>query len=414
MAEDLPNPIRRALDAGVDEAGLQRVWSSVRARREARKPARSIRWRPLVIAAATAVAATVIAAWPSDEGARPGPLTLLGGREPGVFGEGRAELSDGSTIDVSPGARISTLESSDGAFMLLLGSGRARFEVTPGGPRRWTIECGLVTVEVVGTIFTIARERDPESVVVEVERGAVLVRGELVHDRVQRLGAGDRLEVRAPIALVADAREPTPETGAPEEEDSEADAIDAPVRAPAWRELAERSAYREAYESLGDEGFRREVARAGVNELFALADVARLGGHPNDAIPPLERIVTEHSSDSRAALAAFTLGRIHLDNRGDARRAIELFDRALALGLPDDLAEAALARLAQARARIGDHDGARAAARTYLERYPRGAHRVALLPLAGVDETAREAPPTEAPPNETIPNEAGLGQASPE
>jgi transmembrane sensor len=336
-------------------------------------------WRTLALAAVLASALSAIAlstsfSGPSDpaHGTSPGPLRLADGREPGSF-EGATTLTDGSSIAVD--GRLTTLESSEQAFVLLLHEGRAHFEVTPGGPRRWTIECGLVTVEVVGTIFTITRDKAPEVVIVEVERGAVLVRGDLVEDRVQRLGPGDRLEVRAPVERVA-AVEMVPDIAPPETEE-----LVAPAR-PEWRELADRNQYREAYESLGDEGFRREVERAGVNELFALADVARLGGHPNDAIPPLERIVSEYPANSRASLAAFTLGRIHFDNRGDAARAIELFDRALALGLPPELAQAALARLAQARARTGDAAGASAAARQYLERYPSGPHRAALEPLA--------------------------------
>ena len=56
--------------------------------------------------------------------------------------------------------------------------GGVRFEVEPDGPRRWTIETGLATVEVVGTVFEV--ERAPGAVDVRVERGVVVVRGERV------------------------------------------------------------------------------------------------------------------------------------------------------------------------------------------------------------------------------------------
>ena len=71
--------------------------------------------------------------------------------------------------------------------------GAASFEVRPGGPRRWQIECGLATVEVVGTRFTCARGAD--RLHIGVEHGVVLVRGERVPNRVRRLAAGESLDV---------------------------------------------------------------------------------------------------------------------------------------------------------------------------------------------------------------------------
>src|SRR6185369_15078012 len=64
------------------------------------------------------------------------------------------ELSDGSRIDLRPGSHLAVLENSGRVFATLLGQGHADFEVRPGGPRRWIIECGAFTVEVVGTAFS--------------------------------------------------------------------------------------------------------------------------------------------------------------------------------------------------------------------------------------------------------------------
>lgn len=46
--------------------------------------------------------------------------------------------------------------------------------VQPGGPRRWQVEGGLATIEVVGTAGRLR---------VSVQRGAIVVRGEGVPDR---------------------------------------------------------------------------------------------------------------------------------------------------------------------------------------------------------------------------------------
>src|SRR5262249_12554261 len=103
-------------------------------------------------------------------------------------------LSDGSVIRLSPGARVEPLENAPAAVSLMLTVGEADFDVHEHGPRRWTIECGLASVEVVGTRFTITRV--PGELSIRVSRGIVLVRGERVPDRVRRLQAGGVLEVR--------------------------------------------------------------------------------------------------------------------------------------------------------------------------------------------------------------------------
>src|SRR5206468_1411078 len=60
-------------------------------------------------------------------------------------------LSDGSQIQLYPGASLVPLEASGTIFSAALQRGSAAFSVRPGGPRRWIIECGLATVEVIGT-----------------------------------------------------------------------------------------------------------------------------------------------------------------------------------------------------------------------------------------------------------------------
>jgi transmembrane sensor len=103
--------------------------------------------------------------------------------------------------------------------------------------------------------------------------------------------------------------------------------------------------------------------------------VARLSGHPRDALEPLERAITEHSHHPGAALAAFTLGRIHLDSLGDAASAAHDFDKAIALGLPQALVEDAYLRLIEARAKAGDRQGAHQAWLAHHQRFPQSARR---------------------------------------
>lgn len=147
----------------------------------------------------------------------------------------------------------------------------------------------------------------------------------------------------------------------------------APSNSRSWVTLARQGEFNEAFSLLGAEGLERETRSApSVGELYLLADVARRSGHPDDAVAPLERIIAGFPTDRRAAVAAFTLGRIQLNTLGEPARARWAFERAIELGVPPALTEDSLALLVEARARSGDSLGARAAARDYLRRYPEG------------------------------------------
>ena len=376
-------PLRSALRDDVEDEVLHRIWQEIDARFPGRAPRRRTWSAPAVavvvagVLGASGVAGIALSSLLRRNEA--GPLRLADGAalvavEAALDGPRGASvaLADGSRIELERGARLEPLESSGTTFAAALARGRAVFEVRPGGPRRWTIECGLATVEVVGTRFSC--ERRPGHLRVNVDRGTVLVRGERVPDRVRRLGAGEVIDIlenppeaaAAPSPAEAVAPAPVRQT-----------AVDSPRAAvaggpAAWRELARDGRHREAFRALGADGVRREARRLGVRDLLALADVARLSGHPAEAVAPLERILGELSSDPQAPLAAFTLGRIELDALSHPAEARAAFERALALGVPAGLREDAQARLVEACARAGATAAAASAASVYAREYPGG------------------------------------------
>ncbi|MEM9190748.1 MAG: FecR domain-containing protein [Myxococcota bacterium] len=416
----LPSRIGDVLDTEIDAPTLHRIASGVRARRSRRPVAGWFAGGTVVTSLAVASLAVALAFGISQRGSleeREVPLAF----EPGTT----TTLADGSSIRVGEDTELSTLEASDRAIVLHLQHGRGEFSVTPGGPRRWTIECGLASVEVVGTVFSI--DRTDDEVVVAVDRGAVLVRGEHVEDHVRRLGAGEELRVGATVVAQireeplgegsleddltedrftedrftedgrldevpegdVDPSERTAESDNPELAEATVEMEGREARRPqrrssgpaAWERLVHEGEHEQAYEVLG----RRGLARASRSErrpaqLFALADIARLSGHPNEAVTPLERLVALHPQDSRTPLAVFTLARIRLD-QGQAAEAVELFEQARSLPLPGRLAAASLAYLATARDRSGDHAGAVRAAERYLAEYPNGPRGAALQAL---------------------------------
>ena len=290
----------------------------------------------------------------------PGPLRLANGNAivavdappAGV----RLAMSDGSSIELVGGRalradRVVGLDLHRACWS----AGTASFEVRPGGPRRWQIECGLATVEVVGTRFSCVRSAD--RLHIGVEHGVVLVRGERVPNRARRLAAGESLDVLDATAAGAateragaGATEPAqPAAAAAEPVQAERAGGTATGAGTGWRELARNGRHREAFATLGAQGIRREAKRLGIADLFALADVARLSGHPADAVGPLQRIIDGFPSDPQAPLAAFALGRLELDDLDRPQAAAAAFSRALEMGAPDSLRDNVRARLEEAQ-----------------------------------------------------------------
>jgi len=147
----------------------------------------------------------------------------------------------------------------------------------------------------------------------------------------------------------------------------------------AWRTFAAQGKNDRAYAELGPNGIAQKSRSSSVEDLFALADVARLSGHPTEALDPLQRIVAEHSNDARASLAALTAGRIQLRSLLMPALAAKTLEKALALGVPTGLAEDTYALLIEALSRSGNQQRARAAYETFSARFPGSARSAELM-----------------------------------
>jgi transmembrane sensor len=157
-----------------------------------------------------------------------------------------------------------------------------------------------------------------------------------------------------------------------------------PPQNAAWRVAAGQGDYARAYALLGANGYARAVAGArGAEPLLVLADMARSVSEPAQAALALELLVQRHPRDSRAALAALTLGKLQLDALGRPETACETFQHAIELGLPGALQEDALARLVEACARAGKPSVARRGAAEYRRRFPQGRWRARIDTWAG-------------------------------
>jgi transmembrane sensor len=146
--------------------------------------------------------------------------------------------------------------------------------------------------------------------------------------------------------------------------------VTAPSPGETWRRFAAEGKNDQAYAVLGRAGIASESESAPVADLFALADVARLSGHPADAVDPLRRIVADHSNDSRAALAALTLGRVRLRSLAMPAAAAQSLEKAIALGVPVQLAEETHGLLIESLSRMGEREHARAEYERFRARFP--------------------------------------------
>jgi transmembrane sensor len=276
-------------------------------------------------------------------------------------------LPDGSSVELGLQTVLSqrAADSDPSSVVFDLDRGQARFSVVPRartGPFR--VVAGPVTVEVVGTIFTVSR--DPTTVRVAVERGTVhAIRG--AERRVLNHGEECTFDLRNAGVEPPTAAIPTQASTPPTQPNASSSLHPRGRPAAEWRTLARDGEFEAAYAALKHAPVRDDPA-----DLLLQADVARLSGHPREAIAPLRAVMNRHRSDPRAPLAAFTLGRVLLEEVGDPAGAAHAFASARDLGRGGPLEESALAREAEAWYRAGELGKARALAEEYLQRYPQG------------------------------------------
>ena len=270
---------------------------------------------------------------------------------------------DGETVTVtqlSPDTVLAPLPDRHGRGFALRAGG-ARFSV-PHDPRHpFVVTARDVTIEDLGTTFTV-RYLTAERLQIAVEDGRVRVRAGGADTEVP---AGANLDVPVSPDIEAPRTPQRPATAA----------------ASSWRPLAERGQYEEARRALRNAG--PSAVRDDTADLLLAADAARLSGHAAEAVPYLERVLRGHGRDPRAGLAAFTLGRVLLDELGGPSEAVEAFALARSSGGP--LAEDALAREVEALSRAGDVTRSREQALLYRRLYPNGRRAKAVSRFGGLD-----------------------------
>jgi len=289
------------------------------------------------------------------------------------------QLPDGSSVQAdSPDARVETVAVGPSGVTLRLSSGAATFSVTPNPSRPFRVMARDVTVTVLGTVFSVGVQSG--GVRVGVERGRVRVDAP---QGSRQLAVGDA----ATFASSAPATPlPAPEGLAETELDGDVSAGAQPAAraaAPSWRALAKDQNYVTALARLTAEG--PNAVHDTPEDLLLAADVARLGGRPDRAVAPLQRVIADHPFDPRAPLAAFTLGRTLLEQLGRPREAARAFATARRLDRGGTLTQDALAREVESWSGAGDAEQAHERALEYTRLYPQGRRVAAVRRLGGLD-----------------------------
>lgn len=253
-------------------------------------------------------------------------------------------FSDGSRAEPHGIETQLRIEESTPARVRVRLTGGARFEVTPNPARAFEVVAGDVLVRVLGTAFSVDPTAQRTRVSVEHGRvqvswasgSAVLIAGEV--------GTFPPLPVSAVL-------EPVASDAAPQLERKAGDTV--------------------------------QPGPQTAEDLMLAADVARLGAHPEAALAPLRRLIARYPKDKRAPVAAFTLGRVLLDDLGRADEAASAFESAHRAWPSGPLAQDALVRAVQAWQAAGQPQRARSAAQLYLRRFPDGAHAAAMRQATG-------------------------------
>jgi hypothetical protein len=305
----------------------------------------------------------------------------------------RLRFSDGSAVDFESGSKVRLASLHARGAQLVLEEGTARVDIVHQAGAHWQIEAGPYLVTVIGTAFRVTWSARDYSLDLEMDRGAVTVRGPLAENGLM-LEAGHHLSARprqgeVSVTSSAIARiEPAPSHPGPI-------ISPLPVARPAARavtvDLGKVWARRIAagdFESVLRAARRRGLAstmeEGSLAQLGALADAARYARRPEIAEHALLALRRRFPASVEARDSAFVLGRLEEDRAQDdlARR---WYDRYLDEVPAGSYVAAAWGRKLTLARRSADGEAAAAMARDYLQRFPEGPYAALATAMVSSD-----------------------------
>ncbi len=371
MSDRPPEGLRRFFHTPLSEERRERNWTAIAAALPARRRAPRARRS---FALAFAMLATVILAVVgarfigTPRGAIDGAVLQTGAGE-----KQSLELGDGSQVVLEPSTKLQLERVSGRGIQLRLEAGAMNAQVTHVDRRPFTVVAGPVEVHVVGTKFRVELDPADGDILVAVTEGRVSLTRTDGRPAPDTLGAGETWSSGAPSA--------TP----PEE--ATLDASSAVVTHHSPRATARpptlskrfRAAWRDgrfaaAWSEIPTADLDAIIASSGPQDLLAIAECARMSGHPYESARAFDSLRHRFRSDPRAPLAALELGRLRLNELGAPLDAKEAFEDAIALDPDGSFREDADARLIEALEAAGLSADCAAARDRYLSVHPDGLH----------------------------------------
>ena len=420
MSETNPRVAGRQIRRWVDAP--QTVSEHASARRQlvdavaGRKPPRvTMRWAAAIALATLAVVLIGLGlVWRTGEPDALDYTVASGRRQPApssYFSPAREPVvlrfTDGSRVQLDPSCRARIAQTTARGASLVLEKGTAQLEIAPRPGANWQVNAGPYVVVVRGTAFSVSWDASTATLEVKMQRGVVTVRGPGIEHGVEVRGT-QHFQVRAPtgsrdagmeafeggrLAEAASSMphdggaatppgnlgERLPEAAAP---GAKTDEAAAPHAAPSWADLAAEGQYRQIVREAEERGVESVIQSAGLADLWAFADAARITGRGAAARKALGSVRRRFPGTRQAATAAFLLGRMS-DQGGSPARALTWYDRYLAEAPGGSFAPEAQGRRMVALRKTKNLEAGKRAARVYLGRYPNGPYAAVAQEILG-------------------------------
>ncbi len=324
-------------------------------------------------------------------------------------GELPLEFSGGDQIVFAAGSRCRVAELNDDSVIVVLENGVANVNVRHRDATDWRVNAGPYEVRVTGTKFTVEWRPDETRFDLNMIEGDVLLNGPLVPDgqrvtanqsfsaviskKQAQLFMGEEGKPELPTDVIPERKAESPEEtkSQPEVRDVERAASNsrettndaepgikvpssAAVKTPGWLEKAGDGEYEEAVGMVVDRGMAKTLCESDAAGLLLLGDAARLTGHLGMASEAYRKLREQYPGTGRAATAAFSLGRMAFDLKGNCEEAALWLEVYLDEQSGATLSREALGRLMEARIQCSQTEPAKQTARRYLNSYPNGPH----------------------------------------
>lgn len=303
------------------------------------------------------------------------------------------KFTEGSVVELNPGARVRVAATTARGATVLLETGRASVDVVHRERADWTIMAGPYSVRVHGTAFTV--EFDPKTQMFDLvmRSGVVTVEGPGISQPVEIRGA-QRFVHRAGLgAEISEARNQQKElelTSAPAPKDPAAGTVSsgtdtgaaisnpAPAsahRAATWEGQVRRGEYSAVIREAERRGIPQVLATATAPEIMALANAARFSGRTGLGRDAYKALRQRFMGSPVAASAAFLMGRMtEGSSPQEARRWYERYEQEAPRGA---LVAEAMGRRLLLTQSTGSRNEVQRLAEEYVRRFPEG-------PYAGV------------------------------